>query len=274
MTLLTEISGALGSNHETIEQDFGCYVVGDICTVQPAAPKTILLLESPHFDEVNARYPLAGQSGIDVTEALKRNTSIRSMLERIERANTASSGNEAIGCILRRRPGTLRLGLMNASQLPLQIVAYCPRRQAVRPVAFRETDRWYHWQRHSEFLCFLQTVRDNLKLLSVEAENHAFRVHRVLINDLKSRLERLSEDARVVPCGKIARAFVKEAISLAGYQGTAEIWGYRDRGQRWDPRQKVPHPSHRHWRDDERNPNAQVVTSLVNMIHERSLPHA
>ena len=269
MTLLTEIAVALGSNHESIERDFGCYVVGDLCRMSPA-PRTILLLESPHVDEVPAGHPLAGQSGKDVTEALKRNRSIETTLGQIESTNQDSSDNEAIGCILQRCSGTLRLGLMNACRLPLQITAYCPRRQAIRPVAFREADRWYHWQRHSGFLCFLQTVRDNPKLLSVEAEHHAFRVYRVLLSDLKSRLDGLPADARVVPCGKVARAFVAGAISLEGYQDVAKIWGYRGGAQIWDPDRKVPHPSRGHWRDHETNSNAQVVTCLLNMIHVRS----
>ena len=206
---------------------------------------------------VPAGHPLAGQTGKAVTEALKHNTSIKPMLERIARASQGSSDNEAIGCILRRRPGTLRLGLMNASRLPLQIEAYCPRNRAKRPPAFRNADRWYHWQHHGEFLSFLQTVRDHPRLRSVEAEHRAFRV---LLNDLKLRLEGLTEDVRVVPCGEVARAFVARAISLEGYRGAAEIW---------NPQQKVPHPSRGQWRNEE---NTQVVDRLVNMIHERSAP--
>ena len=264
--LLTEIADALDGNQVSIERDFGCYVVNDL--VESPAPRTILLLESPHVEEVPARHPLAGKSGKAVTKALKRNPSIKKTLGQIECTNCTnqdSSANEAIGCILQRCPGTLRLGLMNACQLPLQISAYClgPKTLALRPVAFREADRWYHWKHHSEFLCFLQTVRDNPKLLLVEAEHHAFRVYRVLLNDLKSRLERLPANVRVVPCGKAARAFTAKVTGLEEYQGVAEIWD-----------QKVPHPSFGHWRDDEKNSHAQVVTSLVDMIHERSCADA
>ena len=219
----------------------------------PPAPKTILVLESPHVDEVRAGHPLAGNSGRAVTRALKRNTSIRSTLEQIERMN---QDNEAIGCILKHRPGTLRLGLMNASRLPLQIMVYCSRRKMARPAAFRETDRWYHWQRHSEFLCFLQTVKYNPELLSVEAGHHAFRVYRALLNDLKSRLERLPTGALVVPCGKVARAFVDGVTNLKKYQGEAQIWN-----------RQVPHPSFGHWNQSS---NVQNVLSLVNRIYQRS----
>ena len=118
---------------------------------------------------------------------------------------------------------------------------------------------WHNWQLHGEFLCFLQTVRDNRELLSVEAEHRAFRVYRILLNDLKSRLERLPGDTLVVPCGKVARAFVDGATGLEGYQGAARIYD-----------QKVPHPSYRHWEDNDRNPNAQVVNSLVDVIYNRS----
>ena len=242
--MLTKIADALGGSHESIKRDFRCHVVDDL--VDCDLPKTILLLESPHVREVRVRHPLAGGSGKEVTKALKRNKSIETTLGRIECANQDSSANEAIGCILRRCPGTLRLGLMNACRLPLQIKAYCPRRQAVRPVDFRKADRWFHWKHHSEFLCFLQMVRDNPKLLSVEAEHHAFRVYRVLLNDLKSRLEKLPADARVVPCGDVARAFVEEAVGLEGYQGKAEIWGYSSSGA-WDQGKKVPHPAYGHW---------------------------
>ena len=249
MTLLTEIADALGSNHGAIERDFGCYVVGDLV---PPAPKTILLLESPHVYEAPAGHPLAGLSGKAVTRALKQNRLIRPMLERIERVSQGSSGDEAIGCILQRCPGTLRLGLMNASRLPLQINVYAdPDPQ--------EPDKWYRWQQlHSEFLCLiLQTVKNLPELLSEEAENHAFRVCRILLNDLKSRLDGLLEDTLVVPCGEVARAFVDVVTNSEEYQGTAQICD-----------QEVPHPSYSHWT------NKQVVTSLVNMIHERSLPHA
>lgn len=265
MTLLTEIAVALGSNHESIERDFGCYAVGDLCRMQ-SAPRTILLLESPHVDEIRAGHPLAGDTGKKVTEALKRNTSIETTLGQIECANQDSSDNEAIGCILRRCPGTLRLGLMNACRLPLEINAYTD------PQA---PNKWYRWQElHSEFLCLtLRTVKSLPKLLSVEVDNRAFRVYRVLLNDLKSRLDELPADVQVVPCGKVARAFVAGAISLAGYQETAKIWGYRSGARMWDTRRKVPHPSRGHWRRRRRS-NAQVVTELVNMIHERSCADA
>ena len=247
MSLLREIAEALGCNHEAVEQDFGCHVVPDLCTVQPA-PKTILLLESPHYDEVHAGHPLAGASGKEVTKALKRNRSIQTMLSQIESANRVSSGNEAIGCILQRRPGTLRLGLMNSSRLPLQIKAY--------------RGSQYHRRLFGEFLCLLlQTaIRNRSKLLSDEALPRASRIYRVLLNDLKSRLENLPEEALVVPCGAVARAFLNKARSLEGYQGAARIYD-----------QQIPHPSYGRW-----GPNASndCVQSLVNDIHDRSLTHA
>lgn len=244
MTLLTEITDALSGN---IEQDLSGYVVNDLCIQH--APRTILLLESPHVDEVDAGHPLAGRSGKAVTKALKQNPSIRPMLEQIEGAN---QNNEAIGCILRRCPGTLRLGLMNASRLPLQEKTY----------RGQEDHIWRNWQLHGEFLCYLQTVRDNPALLSVEAEHRASRVYRVLRNDLKSRLEQLPGDTLIVPCGQVARAFVDVATHLEEYQGAAQIYD-----------QEVLHPSHRHWEGQDGNPT-QVVTSLVQLIHDRRLPHA
>lgn len=248
MSLLREIAEALGCNHEAVEQDFGCYVVPDLCTVQPA-PKTILLLESPHYDEVHAGHPLAGASGKEVTKVLKCNCSIQTMLSQIESANRVSSGNEAIGCILKRCPGTLRLGLMNSIRLPLQIKAYRGSQQ-------------YHRRLFGEFLCLLlQTViRNRSTLLSDEALPRASRIYRVLLNDLKSRLENLPEEALVVPCGEAARDFLEKARSLEGYQGAARIYD-----------QEIPHPARGHWK---RNASNDCVQSLVNVIHDRSLAHA
>lgn len=253
--LLTEIADALGSDHESIERDFGCYVVNDL--VDCDLPKTILLLESPHVNEVCAGHPLAGDTGKNVTEALKRNPSIETMLGQIECTNQDSNANEAIGCILRRCPGTLRLGLMNACRLPLELNAYTD------PQA---RNKWYRWQElRNEFLCLiLRTVKSLPILLSDEVENHAFGVYRVLLDDLKSRLERLPADALVVPCGDVAKAFMEEAIGLAEYQGAAEIWDQK----------KVPHPARGQWKDQENAENIEVVKSLVNIIHERSCADA
>lgn len=244
MNLLRELAAALNCNRQSIEPLFGRYVVGDLCTMQPAP--TILVLESPHDDEVAHGYPAAGTTGSAITSALRRNVSIEATLEQ-----------SPLGSILQRCPRTLRLGLMNASRLPLQIKVY---RQ--------EHIEWYGWDRiQSEFLCFLlQTLRqlqgdtDERQindLLSNEADNHASRVYRVLLNDLKFRLESLPRGALVVPCGKVARNLVDRVASLDGYEGTAEI-----RAQIGD--KDIPHPVVPGWS------KLDVVTSLVDIIRKRA----
>ena len=245
MCLLREIAGVLGCNQELITSAFDGYVMDDFCTTQPA-PRTILLLESPHVDEVSAGHPLAGLSGRFVTEALRRNVPIRTELDRLVRGNPNLNGSEAIGRILQCCPQTLRLGLMNSSRLPLQIKAHCDD----------------NWRLHGEFLCFLELVKYRPKLLSIEPTNRPSRIFRVLLNDLKSRLERLPEDALIVACGKVARAFIAGAINLEGYRGVAQIHG-RKVGH-WNKNRKVPHPSYGHWN------NNRKVTSLVDIIRERA----
>ena len=247
MTMLTEISNVLGIDLLATEPDFGSCIVDDLYEMQPA-PKTILLVESPDVKELSAGHPLAGKSGEGVTAALKRNESIRPILEPIESAN---EDDEAIGSILQRCAGTLRLGLMNASRFPLDIGAYADRDSPT-------STKWYRWQRlHSEFLCLtLQAVKNRHELLSYEAEDHASRIYRVLLDDFKSRLEGLSADVLVVPCGKVAQTFVKDASGMEGYSGEAGICEC-----------DVPHPARGQW---SRKKHAQVVTWLVNMIYERS----
>ena len=231
MSLLSAIANALGCNLGSITEAFGGYVIDDLCTAQPA-PRTILLLESPHTDEKNAGHPLVGKSGKFVTNALRRNKLIGTELDRL-----GSEDREAIGCILQRHPQTLRLGLMNSSRLPLQIEAYHDG----------------NWQLYGEFLCFLEMLKCRPELLLVKSTN---RLSRILLNDLKSRLERLPKGALVVPCGKVARAFVKGVGNLEGYQDTAQIYD-----------QEIPHPSLGHW---ERNENKEVVDQLLDIIAQAS----
>ena len=237
-------------NHASIEQDLGCYVVDDLpcptrsapgCTTRPV-PKTILLLESPHREEIGARHPLAGSAGKTVTKLLNCDPSIRRILDRI------SSGNEAIGRILQRHPRTLRLGLMNSSRLPLQTKAYCIG-------AYCSSQQ--HKRLYGELLCLLQSLRSRPKALSDDALPRASRVYRVLLNDLKWRLEMLPAGTLVIPCGNVARAFVDQARALE-YKGLAEICA-----------QQVSHPAARgksswSWESNE------TVRKLVDHVRQRA----
>ena len=249
MPLLTEIANALGCARDAVTGDFSGYVIKDHCP-QPA-PKTILLLESPHTEEVRERHPLAGQAGKKVTNALRCNESIRGILDRLDGANQDSNGNEAIGRILRRdQQQTLRLGLMNASQLPLQIKAHCDCEGAHHDC---------NWQRYGELLCFLQAVRECPKLLldrnRLRARNRASGTYNVLLDDLKLRLQALPSDALVVPCGQVARDFVTAATHPErGYQRTARIC-----------QREIPHPSARgNWY------GMRGVEELVDTIRKRA----
>ena len=248
MPLLTKIATALGCARDevtAVTTHFRGYVIHDLPRRPAPPPRTILLLESPHKDERAAGHPLAGpeekQAGRIVTDALRLDDEIRMELDGLEGANQ----NPTIGRILLDRPETLRLGVMNASLLPLQITAHSPE----------------NWERYGEFLCFLQLVKARPSLLlnraRLQAPHRAARIYKVLLGNLKSRLRVLPHGALVVPCGDVARVFEMAARPpRRRYQVYKEVY----------PREKIPHPSARSiaWRDH------QHVRALVGRIRERA----
>lgn len=263
MPFLDDIAAALERATDGVQANLGPMMVEDC--LNGLGRRTVLLLESPHRDEIDARppgarHPLAGSSGRNVTAAFAEH---HSNFYRDSRFNRRPY--EPIGSLLRRLQGvdaderlsdvalnTLNsLGLMNVSRLPLDSDAYC---LDVR-------------RRYSDLLCYFEAIKARLEALKIEklasgiqylggldADLPPLRVYKALRNDLIDRLPR-GEDVEVIPCGKVARVFYYWAIS------------HRDGVNYGIPNDFVPHPSYGWWtRPKYRN----RIRMLVERVHERA----
>ena len=189
-----------------LEDDLAYYLVCDTldrdvegCRV---LPRTVLLCESPHTDEVIHGHPLAGHSGLNVTKFLSANSSF----------DHAVCPVSPIGClVLKGRHGVLgSLGLMNVSQLPLQSKAYSCSLQ----------------RRYSQLFGEFEAIRDEANKgngdskLTDKIDGRS--KWKALGNELCRRLMALSTQAatsataygategsiEVVPCGAVARGYL------------------------------------------------------------------
>ena len=92
-----------------------------------AGPKLIMLLESPHINEVLAGHPLAGRSGRNVLNAWFQTQNVLNAWLQIP--NSTWPDDCTLGEVLRYQlltvfPTFKRVGVMNVSRLPLQKKTY------------------------------------------------------------------------------------------------------------------------------------------------------
>lgn len=203
------------------------YVVDDIRRGEPDGPNIVLLLESPHTVEVCRGYPLAGQSGADVTKAL------RPVVNVPEGPDDCPFGevlqDPAIDDRLRR------FSVMNVSQLPMQSAAYlCPVRRTFDAILF------------SKFKTLRQSgaVNRNNRIATCE-------IKCLLIEDLKNRIQLTRDDAFFVPCGDVARDFFAKANVIHQRRKTNET---------------IPHPSRGQWRDINRTELCQLRNEISGVL--------
>lgn len=155
----------------------GRYIVED--ATGRGKVKLLLVLESPHNDEVKNGYPVAGRSGIDMAWFLG-----------------LSDGKESLGSIASSE-SSKGIGIMNISRVPLQKVNGLD-------------------MKYDEFVERLdRTVRCGYGSLQRHRGNRAYNmVEERLMADFKSRYEKVDfdEDAMVVVCG----AFAKKYFEMIG----------------------------------------------------------
>ncbi len=206
--------------------------------------RVVLLLESPHTDEVCSGYPLAGESGSDVAEKLVE----WGLLPR------ASEGDrDPIGRIIRCGNSHVQwLGLMNVSNLPLQKVAYnlCNISPCLKLL-----------------LCRFGKIRTGVKsdFLPHRRNPITQRVQEVIIDDLADRirqlLRRCTSSPMFVPCGRVAQAFFRKA-SQRIEENIFELSNIPEPGF-------IPHPSRRQW-IRQRRPCVLECLALKLRTHLRS----
>lgn len=175
------------------------------------AVKVVLLLESPHIEEVKPpdirdRYPLAGKSGKDVTKVL------RNWLPRV-----SFQGDESIGSLVHREFCEFNwLGIMNVSQVPFQRKAY----ESVGG----EIVEHDHWDVYAKYMKhFKKTARCEDRLGEQQ-------LYRAIVEDLRARLEPIEPEILLVCCGEIAQKFF---VATGKDKEMCHFF--------------VPHPARSHW---------------------------
>lgn len=173
----------------------------------------ILVLESPHTQEVDAKHPLAGPTGKKVTCALSNTLGLQ-----------GADRERPFGELLSdpaARPSA-RIGVMNASQLPMQPKPYCDSiREAVGRQALDQLIRC--------FRTILQNPGAQRRRDVLTGEVEEF-----LRRDLLTRIERTSQGTCFVLCGRLAEGLFYKAT--------------RNSGNRWPSHcPAMPHPARGQW---------------------------
>ena len=97
------------------------FLVPDLTSGHGSPVDLVLLLESPHVDELHAKHPLAGRAGRDALAFLAGNVDAdRSLGEEVAR---------------RQQSGDFRMAIVNVSQVPLQ-------RQAITMATPLDDKQW------------------------------------------------------------------------------------------------------------------------------------
>ena len=159
-------------------------VVPDLPTGDWSGVRVILLLESPHTDEVPRRLPLVGTSGNSVAERLAENIpAMHGVVGAV--GDLVASGD----------PRVSWLGIMNASRLPLQAPAY------LATGADRSADI-PAWDAFARCLPYVRGKRP-----VTERNEAALLLECAIVDDLQERLDRVptANDRLLVCCGAIAQ---------------------------------------------------------------------
>lgn len=168
---------------------FRTFRVPDLCPQKSQVIELLIILESPHADEIAQGFPVSGQAGKDALRFLKAPVSTTHALGPFVASIHAT--------------GDGRVAIMNVSEVPLQKAAFA--HQASPPgVALADWD-------------LLARVR-NRKAKSVDAirDISTRDVHALLLPAFQARLDALhfSASATVVPAGGFAQRFWN-SISVA-----------------------------------------------------------
>lgn len=197
-----------GGDAEYLEQR----VVSDIPTNADdvSAVKIIFLMESPHYMEIRKKFPLAGKSGVRVTEDLIMHCALRNGLHSEDRRSS-------IGSLVERHRKVRKLSIMNVSPLPLQELAYVG-------MGNKKSNE-------------MKTLLDAFMAIKVEFERGmdeepalspiALAVYEVIEEDLIRRIERIVERCQrqpsVVTFGNVARRSICRARKQAKETSLGEL---------------------------------------------------
>lgn len=188
--------------------------------------KVVLLCESPHTEEtkgrdIKDRYPLAGRSGKDVTNILRKYVLCKGQ---------SAMPDEAVGELVKKKDPCFKwLGIMNASTLPLQATAYC-----------QKQDFYGKSYAAKDVTVLLSILRSFETILgnpgaSTRQDRQTKCVDNLMQKDLKSRLKKIPNKCELlfVFCGEVAQKRFKAAVGEGEYKKYKSVCVPHPSGDRW-----------------------------------------
>ena len=216
----TECWRQLGLNQQDFTEQLTAlipYVVEDIFPKERMSSNLVLLLESPHRMEVCEGHPLAGGTGLEVTDGLSEVL----LLSDGDRLCPFGKILKAAHTAQTRR--LTNIGIMNVSQLPMQ-----------REVYLMPVDSSF-----DKLFKSLKTIRDG-PAAKKRKDCLTHEVERLLLRDLRARILRTSSETCFVCCGDVARELYCKAVKRTCTQSFIER-----------PCKDVPHPARGAWRESQ-----------------------
>ncbi|MBF0350495.1 MAG: hypothetical protein HQM11_05660 [SAR324 cluster bacterium] len=166
----------------SVKSDFSRVYVPD-CVIE-GKTRVILVLESPHTQEVKQGFPLAGNSGKEVSKLLDKLI-----------FQQDSPLNRPVGAYISEKyPLFQGIGLLNICPIPMQTVCYDPVLQ----------ERYGSWLR---CLAILRGAPSSKKRKDPQLQT----LETMILADLKERIEQAGSETLLIPCGNVARAFLDKA---------------------------------------------------------------
>lgn len=185
------------------------YVVDDL--MPDSDVKILFILESPHTEELKEKVPLAGSTGIAVTEVLKCVLGLE-------------DNSEAFGKIIKKQLNLKNIGIVNVSSVPLQNIY--PEHMKCNELRVFELIREKPYIRKNKIT---KKGYDDLKKEDVN------KIFKIIKNDFCCRINgyfndgKITSDTLIILCGKVSEYFWKECN--CNHQNTIN----------------VPHPSNEQW---------------------------
>jgi len=143
--------------------------------------KILLILESPHIDEILCKYPVAGDTGIEIS---------KSILDNIDKP---------IGKYIKDNLDSSIFGIMNCCQIPMQESPYC------------------YQLMNQELLNSFKTIRNTKVNVKKRNDKYIRDIDNEIYKNLRNRLTYILEKSDIkliIPCGRMANYFVNKCSNL------------------------------------------------------------
>lgn len=193
--------------------------------------KVLFILESPHTDEILAKYPVAGNSG----KAMTKKFIDCSVLNR--KYKDTPFGNIA-------KCHEKDFGILNVCQISLQPSAYCCK-NLEQMMSDEHMLKLYS--------CFV--LRNKEKCLDSKSCGDVVCIDtkNIILSDFEQRLKKVSKKAHVFTCGKFADTFFESLTKK-------EAQKYTNRHN------SVPHPSFGNWSRARYEEKVKEMITIINDI--------